>query len=171
MTVAINKKQGGFSLFESLIAIGLLSLILTVGGGVFFLSLRGQTKALASKELRQGGSAATLAMEDYLNRFAKQPSQCLGTEQTFIDFIGNDGKITTFHCLNNHLASNSAYLTPDGLTCSQFKAHCTKLASSYPQIYISFTMAIGDSNLNALQVAIGSKQAQFSLTKILPTKI
>ncbi len=167
----MGNKQLGFTIFESLIAIGLVSLVLAIGGSVFFLSLRGQTKALASKELRQGGSAATLAIEDYLNRFAKQPIQCLSTEQTFMDFIGNDGKTTTFHCLNDHLASNSAYLTPDGLTCLQFKAHCSKLSSSYPQIYISFTMAISNSNLNALQAAVGSKQAQFTLTKILPTKI
>jgi len=166
-----GEKQRGFTIFESLIALSLLSLILAIGGSIFFLSLRGQTKALANKELRQGGSAAVLAIEDYLNRFAKRPSQCLQSDQTSISFIGNDGQVTIFRCLNGHVASNSAYLTPDGLSCSEFKAHCSLLSSSYPQIYISFTMVINNNNANVLQTAIGSKQANFTLTKILMEKI
>ncbi len=164
-------QQQGFSLFESLLVTGLLAVIVSIGATIFYFNLRGQDKALASKELRQAGSAAALAMEDYLNRFAHRPLACPVSDASSIAFLGYDGGITTFSCRNGHLASNSAYLSPEGVHCDRLAATCKVTSEAYPQVDIAFTFSIANNNANTLQIVPGKKEAIFQVTKLFQERI
>ena len=163
--------QDGFSLFESLLVTGLLAVIFSIGAAIFYFNLRGQNKALAGKELRQAGSAASLMMEDYFNRFASRPLACPVSDASEATFLGYDGKTTTFSCRDGYLASNSARLSPEGVRCDDFTISCRVTPEAYPQIDISFTFSIAVNNVNNFQIVPGKKSETFRVTKLFSERI
>ncbi len=162
------KRHLGFSLIENLVVVSTFAILATVGAAIFVMSLRGQNKALSSKLLRQSGSTAILAIEDYLQRFADHPDLCDGANRDRITFWGRDGEITVFSCQNGAVASNSSALTPKTVKCKNFQARCQPLSSSYPEITINFDLEVQEKSLMG---TVGKKSDHFYLHKILGKKI
>ncbi len=167
----MKKKNAGFGLLENLVSLAVFAILLTIGGAIFYLSLRGQTTALLNKELRQDGSNAVAAIEDYLYRFAAYPRDCPFSNRSSLTLVGADGRLTTFSCQNNNLASNSASLIPATVKCTSFQASCQRLSSSYPQVTVSFTLATSGNDVNQYKIIPAKKEANFSLTVVLKEKI
>jgi len=156
-----QKKENGFTLVEALVSLGIFAVLMAIASGIFFMVLRGRAKALATRELREAGNGAVLAIEDYLKRYAER---CEGN-----NLIGSDGFTTIFSCTNGQIASNSAILTPATVTCSNFSVNCNPSSFGYSQVTVNFVLTISNVN-QELKGALGINEQNFSTTIFLRGK-
>lgn len=165
----------GIGLIESLVAVSLFAILSVVAGGILFTTMRSRSKALTTKELRESGSSAVLAIEDYLKRHVGKPTACSFVDNNSIEMDGVDeGGTTIFQCnVDGRIASNSALLTPASVRCSAFKADCQPSSTGYPVITIDFDLEISSAAVVAkeLNTAPGVNKQHFSTTVTLKQKI
>jgi prepilin-type N-terminal cleavage/methylation domain-containing protein len=125
----------GFSLIELVVVIGLLALLMLAISGTMLMSVISSNRIRTATNIKQAGNYA-LGQIQTLVRNARSIESC--SSNTLI--IQNlDGGQTTFAVLDNHIASGSAYLTPDNLIVPFFNMTCEP-AVSPSLVKISFDL-------------------------------
>ncbi len=145
--VAKFKYQKGYTLFELLTVIGILSVIGVIVLSIVFISLRGSQKSEALEIVRQNGDAALSQMVKTV-RYAKRldaPLACtpsVSTSSITLTSLTDNGQ-TTLSCASSTLSSNSATLlntnavaaTSCSFTCAQGRP------TDPPTITIQFSLS------------------------------
>lgn len=101
----------GFTLIETVLAVGVFAMVSVAGGLLLFSTLRGAKKAAAVITVRSQGANAIGTMTQLL-RYAAEITSCSGNQ---LAFTASDGSKGVFSCQNVNgdifLASGSGRLT------------------------------------------------------------
>lgn len=113
-TFMISRKiwgKSGFTLIETVLAVGVFAMVAVSGGLLLFSTLRGAKKAAAVIIVRSQGANAIGTMTQLL-RYAVEVTSCSGSQLAFTAIDGSKG---VFRCQNvngdTYLASGSGRLT------------------------------------------------------------
>ncbi|MFH1561079.1 MAG: prepilin-type N-terminal cleavage/methylation domain-containing protein [Patescibacteria group bacterium] len=148
------KDNKGFTLVETLVTVGLLSVIGLIISGVLFVTLRSGGKAELEMAGKQKGEFALNSLEKMI-RGAKEikdiTTRCspAGVTDDSITLIGQDDLETTLTCAGTSIASSSANSTTllQGVTtldCDQFIT-CVRTEPQKPLVTIDFTIGLGSA--------------------------
>lgn len=105
------KNESGFTLLESLVAIGVVATVGILITQVFFATTRSNTKTELLKNVKQNGEYSIDLMTRLIrNSHEVVPADCssTGLTQKYIDIKNPDGNITQFGCLYYNDAVNPA---------------------------------------------------------------
>jgi len=114
----VNKS--GFSLIELIVVIGLLSLLMMAISSTMLMSIISSNRLRIATSTKQAGNYA-LGQMQILIRNARSIKECIPSKLTIQNL---DGDQTIFTVIDNHVASNSAYLTPDDFSVSALSFSC-----------------------------------------------
>lgn len=153
MSVEKTVAQQGFTLIELLVAIGLSVMLIAAASGLFFTTLRSDSKKNYLTELKDNGDYALSQMEFLLrNGVSLEPLSdgdinC-GTGMNQIVVRSIDNGITRLYLSNGQIASESVqtgdtrYLTGGPTTASNLLFNCQQAAiNSGTYIQIGFTLS------------------------------
>jgi len=124
----IIRKKFGFSLIEMLIVISSLGLFVLIGSNLLFGTFSGGGKSEVSKEVRQNGEYALKTIEESIKN-AYSLESC-DSEEVIIKDQNNQN--ITFKVLEDHIASNSSYLTSNKVKVEDFSFDCGELKIGLP---------------------------------------
>ena len=110
----------GFTLIETVVAVGIFALLSVIGSTLLFGILRGSKKAAAVVAVRTEGANILNGITQTL-RFADEISVCNGTTIVFRPQIGGD---ITYSCNGTNIASGSAALNTIPLKESSCSIAC-----------------------------------------------
>lgn len=151
----------GFTLIETLVVIGTLSLLLLIGSNFFLSSITTGSKTEALKEVRQNGEYASKILEETIKNSGRLVECIEGTytaggpfNPPSISMEGINKSIIKFTLLNEdneiRIASISGtknyYLTSNKVTVVSFQLDCGNLdltSGSPPTISINFALSQG----------------------------
>ena len=140
----INQK--GYTLFELLTVIGILSVVGALVVSIIFVSLRGAKKSDLIETLRQNGDTAMTQMVKQI-RYAGSlttPASCVPSTTTSSITITSltSNAPTTFTCSTSTISSNSASLMDtNSVSVSSCSFTCTQSTlDDPPSINIQFTL-------------------------------
>lgn len=151
------KKTQGFTLIEILVSFAVLVVIVMVSSNLFFVLLRGSTKAKTMQIIKQNGDYSLSVMTRMIRN-----ARSIGTyTSSSLPIINPDGETTTFSCGdvdsdgNNEIASQSGSLIPPpSLISNEVKVvNCNV-----------FTVTEGEPGIRANTVAIDFDLSQASVT-------
>lgn len=144
--------QKGFTLIELLVAIGLSVMLIAAASGLFFTTLRSDSKKNYLSELKDNGEYALSQMEFLLrNGVSLEPLTAGGTTCTTgmsqIVVRSIDNGVTRLYLSNGQIASESVqsgvtrYLSGGPTTASNLSFNCQQAAvNSGTYIQIAFTL-------------------------------
>jgi len=150
--VISHQPNKGFTLIETLVVIGTLSLLLLIGSNIFLSSITSGSKTEALKEVRQNGEYAAKIIEETIKNSQKLVSCDDESSPPSIIVTGADGKEIKFTSITEdsiiRIASVSGtknyYLTSNKVTVASFQLDCGVLTSgSPPTVIINFTLSQG----------------------------
>ena len=99
----------GFTLIETVLAVGVFAMLAISGALLLFSTLRGAKKTAAVIEVRNQGASVMEAMTQLLRYAKKDTTTCAGNS---VAFTAVDGSSGSFSCVgDDYLASGSARLT------------------------------------------------------------
>jgi prepilin-type N-terminal cleavage/methylation domain-containing protein len=110
----------GFTLIETVVAVGVFAMLSVIGSTLLFGILRGSKKAAAVVAVRTEGANILNGMTQTL-RFADEISVCNGTSISFRPLVGGD---ITYSCIGTNIASGSANLNSTQVTVSACAISC-----------------------------------------------
>lgn len=146
-------KQNGFTLIELLVAIGLSVMLVTAASGLFFSTLRSDSKKNFVSSLKDNGDYALSQMEFLLRNAVSlealnQGDVTCGTGMNQIVFRSIDNGVTRLYLSNGQIASESVqtgttrYLTGGATTATNLAFNCQQAAvNSGTYIRISFNLS------------------------------
>lgn len=134
----------GFTLVETVVAVGIFAILATIGSLLLFGTLRGAKKSSAISLVRTEGVFAMDSMTSSL-RYAHEITGCSATSITFDDI--------TYTCDGGEIASNSARLTSARVNVDTCVITCTPTPPKTKTVDISFTLSRKDAN-TILETAI-----------------
>ncbi|MBW7944533.1 prepilin-type N-terminal cleavage/methylation domain-containing protein [Patescibacteria group bacterium] len=151
----------GFTLIELLVAIGLSVMLVAAASGLFFTTLRSDSKKTSVSELKDNGDYALSQMEFLLrNAVTLEPLNpgdvICGTGMNQIVFRSIDEGVTRLYLSNGQIASESVqsgitrYLTGGPTTATNLTFNCSQAAinsGSFVQINFTLTYATTSGNL------------------------
>jgi prepilin-type N-terminal cleavage/methylation domain-containing protein len=122
--------KDGFTLIETLVALGILAVIVVVATSLFFSMLKGASKMKAMQTVKQNGGYAIAVME----RLIRNASQIVECQADQVRIKSPDEKETNFHfcgepdfliasesgtltCSQNRLTSSEVKLISGSFTC------------------------------------------------------
>jgi prepilin-type N-terminal cleavage/methylation domain-containing protein len=147
-----NISQRGFTLIELLVAIGLSVMLIAAASGLFFTTLRSDSKKNFVTELKDNGDYALSQMEFLLrNAVALEPLNSgdvsCGTGMNQIVLRSIDNGLTRLYLSNGQIASESVlsgvtrYLTGGPTTATNLTFNCQQAAiNTGSYIQINFTL-------------------------------
>lgn len=163
----------GFTLVELLVAIGLSVMLITAAAGLFFSTLRSDSKKNFVSELKDNGDYALSQMEFLLRNALSLEVQNPGdapctTGMNQILLRSVDNNVTRLYLSNGQIASESVqtgtvrYLTGGPTTASNLSFNCQQAAvNTGTYIRISFTLSYAS---NSGQFFEDSGSANFGTT-------
>ncbi|MBI5358541.1 type II secretion system protein [Candidatus Amesbacteria bacterium] len=110
----------GFTLIETVVAVGVFAMLSVIGSTLLFGILRGSKKAASVVVVRTEGANILNSLTQTI-RFAEEISVCNGTSITFRPLVGND---ITYSCTGTNIASGSANLNSSQVTLSACAISC-----------------------------------------------
>jgi prepilin-type N-terminal cleavage/methylation domain-containing protein len=139
----------GFTLVETLVSVGILSLLSIGVATIVFLTVQSSDKTTRLKEVKQSGEAATMTIQEFIRNsesLVDKTTYCNGDDQPSITIVDEEGNRTDFYCdsSEDRIASdsaNTAWLTPDNLKCSGMIFNCNLSDRGDPLINFSFTLS------------------------------
>lgn len=146
-----RKIQGGFTLIEILVVVGLLAIIAVIGSSMFFTTLRSSGKSKTLTRVKQNGDYALSTIE----RLIRDSEEVITNSDGSLCEAGMnkiktkrlDGSEVEFTCeeegtVNGLIASNSARLTSNEVKLDNCSFDCSSQGEFYPQIVsIDFTLS------------------------------
>ena len=112
--------ERGFTLIETVVAVGIFAMLSVIGSTLLFGILRGSKKAAAIVAIRTEGSNIIDGLTQTI-RFAKEIMVCNGTSIVFRPQIGGD---VNYSCIGSNIASGSANLNSSGVTVLSCAIDC-----------------------------------------------
>lgn len=158
MRVEQSVTQKGFTLIELLVAIGLSVMLIAAASGLFFTTLRSDSKKNYLSELKDNGDYALNQMEFLLRNGVSlerltQGDVVCGTGMTQIVVRSIDNGVTRLYLSNGQIASESVqtgvtrYLTGGPTTASNLSFNCQQAAiNTGTYIQIAFTLTYATSS-------------------------
>lgn len=151
--LALAKQPNGFTLIELLVAIGLSVMLVTAASGLFFSTLRSDSKKNYVTDLKDNGDYALSQMEFLLRnavtleKLNASDITC-GQGMTQIVFRSIDNGVTRLYLSNGQIASESVqtgttrYLTGGPTTATNLAFNCQQAAvNSGTYVSISFGLS------------------------------
>jgi len=156
------KRKKGFTLIETLVAIGAMASIGVLIAQVFFTTTRSNTKTELLKDVKQNGDYATEVISRMIRNSIKTNSACssAGTPLTSLEIVNADGGVTRFECVFDNsvarIASTSALsgrtdfitstnVTLGGASCvdpiTSLQFTCVSNVDQPPQISLQFQLS------------------------------
>lgn len=133
----------GFTLIETVLAVGVFAIVSVASGWLLFSTLRGAKKAAAVMAVRSQGANAIGTMTQLL-RYAVDVTSCSGSQLAFTAIDGSQG---VFSCQtdvdgNKYLASGSGRLTSVqvAIVDCQTVFTCQPAAGAVSSVAINFSL-------------------------------
>ena len=126
----------GFTLIETVVAVGVFAVLSVVGSVLLFGILRGSKKSAAVAVVRGEGANIINNMTAML-RFAQEISVCSGNTITFKPQAGDD---ITYTIIGNSIASNSAVIASNQVLVNNLVFVCTPVVPKTKIININFLL-------------------------------
>lgn len=126
----------GFTLIETVVAVGVFAVLSVVGSVLLFGILRGSKKSAAVSVVRAEGANIINNMTSML-RFAQEISICSGNTITFIPQVGNN---ITYAIIGNSIASNSAAISSNQVIVNNLVFSCSPIPPKTKIININFLL-------------------------------
>jgi Tfp pilus assembly protein PilW len=130
------KNLRGISFIEILVVVAIFAVLGILVSRITLLTLRGSSKSDAVVKVRENLDYAIAIMERNI-RNADKVDPCPNTDNTRLDYIGNDGGPTSFSCVgvgtdNGYIASGSARLTGTDVKINACSFYCTAQSGNIP---------------------------------------
>lgn len=174
-----QKYQGGFTLLEILVSIGVIAVIGTLITQIFFSITRSNVKGEILKEVKQSGEFALQIMERVIRNARNITSTCtpIGYASGSISLTNPDGSSTTLSSgldgtvmrISSTTGVTTQYLTSNTITLgavSTLQFICTSTADTPSSVKISFSLAQKGTPVDQFEKA----SAQFQTTVNLRNK-
>ena len=171
----------GFTLLESLVVVGVISIIIPALFALFFAHLRAQSKIYVLQEVKKNGDAAlgtieTLVKENAISVHSASPptsgNEVCATMSSYtgvLYFLDRNGSYFSFDQTNDKIASSSSVsstvnLTSDKVKVSAFSLSCTRNSTySEPLVSVSFTVTQAITATNPSETASLNYQTKMKL--------
>lgn len=125
----------GFTLIETVVGVGIFSVVIIMGTLMMVSTIRASKKASAVALIRNEGTSALNIMTSYI-RYASA-LDC--TSASSITITPSSGNQFDFTCSGNTIASNSASLTSSSVKVSSCDIFSNCVANTSVDIYFSLT--------------------------------
>lgn len=125
----------GFTLIETVVGVGIFSVVIIMGTLMMVSTIRASKKASAVALIRNEGTNALNIMTSYI-RYA---SALTCTSASSITIIPSSGNQFDFTCSGNTIASNSASLTSSSVKVSSCDIFSNCVANTSVDIYFFLT--------------------------------
>lgn len=187
------KIKSAFTLIETLVVIGVLSLVLPTLFAIFYLILREQLRLYALTEVKRQGDITNTIMETVIRDYAVKIKDSPGSSgnqicstslnsqpsgaNNFQDKFGNDFRFdvagTQIASYSALLKNNPSYLTNNKVLVTAFNIGCNYTSTfSPPMVSINFTICYNNNGSCATnqEEAVSLNYSTFITLRNLPSK-
>jgi len=142
MRQIISPCRNGFTLIESLVVVGVFSILALISSQILLSTLKGTTKSETESEVHQNGDYALSVISQMLRNSRRLISPTTSGSYTSLTIQNPDRNQTVFTCdlPNQTVASNSARLISDNIKATTCSFEFTFPPSGPPTVTIDFTL-------------------------------
>ena len=129
--------KNGFSIIELIVVVGLIALLGVAMSAIMLTTITSSNRVRTSTKIKQAGDY-TIGQIQTLIRNARRAITCTSPSQVTLE--NQDGGQTTISLSAGKIASNSAFITPDDLSTTNYSLTCGPNDTDPTTIKISFDL-------------------------------